>query len=149
MPPAVRRLGCGLTPCSPSHPRLPCAWQMVDQQLALSVYLRAKPAAHNKVIQCFMETGQFDKIMVYCQKVSYTADWGFLLTNIVRVNPAGALEFAQKLASAEVRPPRPPPPPRPRLCRPRTALRAAPPLTAAPPLAPPLTPSRASSRARA
>ena len=75
--------------------------KMVDQQLALSVYLRAKPAAHNKVIQCFMETGQFDKIMVYCQKVSYTADWGFLLTNIVRVNPAGALEFAQKLASAE------------------------------------------------
>ena len=101
-----------------------------------------------------METGQFDKIMVYCQKVCYTADWGFLLTNIVRVNPAGALEFAQKLASAEVRPP-PPPPPRPRLRRPRTALRAAPPLTAAPPLraapplAPPLTPSRASSRARA
>ena len=126
MPPAVRRLGYGLAPCSPpSHPRLPCAWQMVDQQLALSVYLRAKPAAHNKVIQCFMETGQFDKIMVYCQKVSYTADWGFLLTNIVRVNPAGALEFAQKLASAEVRPP-PPPPPRPRLRRPRTALRAAP-----------------------
>ena len=70
---------------------------MVDQQLALSVYLRAKPAAHTKVIQCFMETGQFDKIMVYCQKVSYTADWGFLLANIVRVNPAGALEFAQKL----------------------------------------------------
>ena len=33
---------------------------MVDQQLALSVYLRAKPAAHTKVIQCFMETGQFD-----------------------------------------------------------------------------------------
>ena len=75
--------------------------KMVDQQLALSVYLRAKPAAHTKVIQCFMETGQFDKIMVYCQKVNYTADWGFLLTNIVRVNPGGALEFAQKLASAE------------------------------------------------
>ena len=54
-----------------------------------------------------METGQFDKIMVYCQKVNYTADWGFLLTNIVRVNPAGALEFAQKLASAEVREPIP------------------------------------------
>ena len=148
MPPALRRLSCGLAPCSPSHPRLPCAWQMVDQQLALSVYLRAKPAAHNKVIQCFMETGQFDKIMVYCQKVSYTADWGFLLTNIVRVNPAGALEFAQKLASAEVRPPPPPPPP-PSLapashCPPRRAA-----LTAVPPLAPPLTPSRASSRARA
>jgi clathrin heavy chain len=73
--------------------------KMVDAQLALSVYLRAN--ASGKVIQCFMETGQFDKIMVYCQKVSYTPDWGFLLTNIVRVNPPGALEFAQKLAAAE------------------------------------------------
>ena len=31
-------------------------WQMVDAQLALSVYLRANASA--KVIQCFMETGQ-------------------------------------------------------------------------------------------
>ncbi len=75
--------------------------KMVYAQLALSVYLRA--SASPKVIQCFMETGQFDKIMVYCQKVSYTPDWGFLLSNIVRMNPAGALEFAQKLAAAEAR----------------------------------------------
>jgi len=87
--------------------------KMVDATLALSVYLRAAEAAKKagntaasnaasaKVIQCFMETGQFDKIMVYCQRASYTADWGFLLTNIVRVNPAGALEFAQKVAATE------------------------------------------------
>jgi clathrin heavy chain len=75
------------------------AIKMVDAQLALQVYLRA--SASVKVIQCFMEAGQFDKIMVYCQKVNYTPDWGFLLTHIVRVNPAGALEFAQKLAAAE------------------------------------------------
>ena len=74
------------------------AVKMVDAQLALSVYLRA--SASPKVIQCFMETGQFDKIMVYCQKVSYTPDWGFLLQHMVRANPAGALEFAQKLAAA-------------------------------------------------
>jgi len=74
------------------------AVKMVDAQLALSVYLRA--SASPKVIQCFMETGQFDKIMVYCQKVSYTPDWGFLLTHMVRSNPAAALEFAQKLAGA-------------------------------------------------
>ena len=74
------------------------AVKMVDAQLALSVYLRA--SASPKVIQCFMETGQFDKIMVYCQKVSYTPDWGILLTHIVRANPAAALEFAQKLAGA-------------------------------------------------
>ena len=48
-----------------------------------------------------MQTGQFDKIMVYCQKANYTPDWGTLLTHIVRMNPAGALEFAQKLAAAE------------------------------------------------
>ena len=54
-----------------------------------------------------METGQLDKIMVYCQKVNYTADWGFLLTDIVCVDPGGALE-SQKLASAEVREPAPP-----------------------------------------
>ena len=71
---------------------------VADAQLALSVYLRA--SASPKVIQCFMETGQFDKIMVYCQKVSYTPDWGILLTHIVRANPAAALEFAQKLAGA-------------------------------------------------
>merc|ERR1719305_1434666 len=45
------------------------AVKMVDAQLALSVYLRA--SASPKVIQCFLETGQFDKIMVYCQKVNY------------------------------------------------------------------------------
>mmetsp|Transcript_18442 Transcript_18442/g.51982 ORF Transcript_18442/g.51982 Transcript_18442/m.51982 type:complete len:1203 (-) Transcript_18442:1971-5579(-) len=73
--------------------------KMVDAQLALSVYLRA--TANAKVIQCFVETGQFDKIMVYCQKVNYNADWGLLLTNIVRVNPQGALDFAQKLAAAD------------------------------------------------
>merc|ERR1719353_1176756 len=74
------------------------AVKMVDAQLALSVYLRAQASV--KVIQCFMETGQFDKIMTYCQKVSYTPDWGFLLAHMVRANPAGALDFAQKLAAA-------------------------------------------------
>jgi clathrin heavy chain len=70
----------------------------MDANLALSIYLKAK--ASPKVIQSFMETGQFDKIMTYCQMANYTADWGFLLTNIVRVNPAGALDFAQKLAAS-------------------------------------------------
>ena len=30
-----------------------------------------------------METGQLDRIMVYCQKGNYFSDWGFLLTIIV------------------------------------------------------------------
>lgn len=40
----------------------------VDPTLALSVYLRAN--VPNKVIQCFAETGQFQKIVLYAKKVS-------------------------------------------------------------------------------
>lgn len=39
----------------------------VDPTLALSVYLRAN--VPNKVIQCFAETGQFQKIVLYAKKV--------------------------------------------------------------------------------
>ena len=44
-----------------------------DPTLALSVYLRAN--VPNKVIQCFAETGQFQKIVLYAQKVGYTPDY--------------------------------------------------------------------------
>ena len=40
-----------------------------DPTLALSVYLRAN--VPNKVIQCFAETGQFQKIVLYAKKVSF------------------------------------------------------------------------------
>ena len=89
-----------------SEDKLECTEQlgdavsMVDQNLALSVYLRGQCSP--KVIQMFMSTGQFDKIMVYCQKVNYTPDWGFLLTHMVRVNPGSALEFAQKAAAGGI-----------------------------------------------
>lgn len=42
----------------------------VDPTLALSVYLRAN--VPNKVIQCFAETGQFQKIVLYAKKVCDT-----------------------------------------------------------------------------
>lgn len=41
----------------------------VDPTLALSVYLRAN--VPNKVIQCFAETGQFPKIVLYAKKVCF------------------------------------------------------------------------------
>lgn len=41
--------------------------KQVDLTLALSVYLRANVAS--KVIQCFAETGQFQKIVLYAKKV--------------------------------------------------------------------------------
>lgn len=49
----------------------------VDPTLALSVYLRAN--VPNKVIQCFAETGQFQKIVLYAKKVSLNAFHGSIL----------------------------------------------------------------------
>ncbi|KAL3856702.1 hypothetical protein ACJMK2_011426 [Sinanodonta woodiana] len=66
-----------------------------DPTLALSVYLRAN--VPQKVIQCFAETGQFQKIVLYAKKVGFTPDYIFLLRNIMRINPEQGLQFAQML----------------------------------------------------
>ncbi len=69
----------------------------VDPTLALSVYLRAN--VPNKVIQCFAETGQFQKIVLYAKKVGHTPDYIFLLRNIMRLNPDQGTQFAQMLVA--------------------------------------------------
>ncbi|XP_022243917.1 clathrin heavy chain 1-like [Limulus polyphemus] len=69
--------------------------KQVDPTLALSVYLRAN--VPNKVIQCFAETGQFQKIVLYAKKVGYTPDYIFLLRQVMRVNPDQGTSFAQML----------------------------------------------------
>ncbi|KAG7203836.1 hypothetical protein KM043_013847 [Ampulex compressa] len=69
--------------------------KQADPTLALSVYLRAN--VPNKVIQCFAETGQFQKIVLYAKKVSYTPDYIFLLRNVMRINPDQGVVFAQML----------------------------------------------------
>ncbi|KAI0641858.1 clathrin heavy chain [Trametes meyenii] len=70
-----------------------------DMTLALSVYLRAN--IHNKVIACFAETGQTDKILLYAKKTGYTPDYVGLLQHIMRVNPEKGAEFATQLAKDE------------------------------------------------
>ncbi|KAG0638061.1 armadillo-type protein [Tuber brumale] len=70
-----------------------------DVNLALSVYLRAN--VPQKVVASFAETGQFDKIVPYAQKVGYSPDYTALLTHIVRINPEKGAEFATQLASQE------------------------------------------------
>eukprot|EP00011_Vannellida_sp_DIVA3-517-6-12_P006730 CAMPEP_0114634276 /NCGR_PEP_ID=MMETSP0168-20121206/15897_1 /TAXON_ID=95228 ORGANISM="Vannella sp., Strain DIVA3 517/6/12" /NCGR_SAMPLE_ID=MMETSP0168 /ASSEMBLY_ACC=CAM_ASM_000044 /LENGTH=1681 /DNA_ID=CAMNT_0001845973 /DNA_START=191 /DNA_END=5236 /DNA_ORIENTATION=+ len=72
--------------------------RQVDVILALKVYYKAE--VKNKVIACFAETGQYDKIIVYAQKVGYQPDWIFLLQNIINANPPGALKFATMLVTA-------------------------------------------------
>ncbi|KAJ3481158.1 hypothetical protein NLI96_g7849 [Meripilus lineatus] len=70
-----------------------------DMTLALSVYLRAN--VPNKVIACFAETGQTDKIVLYSKKVGYTPDFVGLLQHVMRTNPEKGAEFAAQLVNDE------------------------------------------------
>jgi clathrin heavy chain len=70
-----------------------------DPNMALSVYLRAN--VPEKVINCFMQRGEFDKIVAYAAQSNYRCDYSFMLQNLVRANPQGALDFSQKLATCE------------------------------------------------
>jgi clathrin heavy chain len=52
-----------------------------------------------------MQKGESDKIVQYSASVGYRVDYSYMLTNLVRSNPQGALEFAKKLVSNENGPP--------------------------------------------
>ena len=67
--------------------------------MALTIYLKAN--ASEKVINCYMQKGEFDKIPGYAARTNYRVDYGYTLQQLVRSNPAGALEFAKKLVSNE------------------------------------------------
>jgi clathrin heavy chain len=69
--------------------------KQADPTLALSVYLRAN--VPSKVIQCFAETGQYQKIVLYAKKVGYSPDYIFLLRNVMRINADQGVQFAQML----------------------------------------------------
>ncbi|KAF9413871.1 hypothetical protein BGZ94_000588, partial [Podila epigama] len=70
-----------------------------DINLALSMYLRAN--VPNKVIACFAETKQYNKIILYANKVGYTPDYAMLLQHIMRMDPESGSEFATLLVSGE------------------------------------------------
>ena len=58
-------------------------------------------AAPSRVIACFAETGQTDKIVLYSKKVGYTPDFIGLLQHIMRTNPEKGAEFAAQLVNNE------------------------------------------------
>ncbi|XP_046840150.1 clathrin heavy chain 1-like [Xenia sp. Carnegie-2017] len=76
--------------------------KQVDPTLALSVYLRAN--VPHKIIQCFAETGQYQKIIIYAKKVNFTPDYIFLLRSVMRVNPEQGSTFASMLVQDEGEP---------------------------------------------
>ncbi|CAJ0907790.1 2274_t:CDS:10 [Entrophospora sp. SA101] len=66
-----------------------------DITLALSIYLRAN--APIKVIECFVEKGEFSKITVYAKKVGFQPDYSSLLQKIMRVNPDKDVFMSQNM----------------------------------------------------
>jgi hypothetical protein len=48
---------------------------------------------------CFTETGQMEKIVLYSKKVGYTADYVGLLQHIMRTNTDKGTELATQLAN--------------------------------------------------
>lgn len=70
-----------------------------DVNMALTIYLGAN--APNKVINCYMQKGEFDQIVTYASRVKFPVDYSYMLQQLVRSNPQGALEFAKKLVSNE------------------------------------------------
>lgn len=71
--------------------------KQADAKLSLSVYLRANIPA--KVIQSFAETGQFQKIVLYARKVSYSPDYIYLLRQVMCTKPEQVASFASLLVS--------------------------------------------------
>jgi len=57
--------------------------------------------SYEQVIQCFAETGQFQKIVLYAKKVNFTPDYVFLLRNIMRLNPDQGVEFSKMLVAED------------------------------------------------
>eukprot|EP00003_Mantamonas_plastica_P027135 TRINITY_DN573_c0_g1_i1.p1 TRINITY_DN573_c0_g1~~TRINITY_DN573_c0_g1_i1.p1 ORF type:complete len:1592 (-),score=619.62 TRINITY_DN573_c0_g1_i1:79-4854(-) len=70
--------------------------KQVDTTLALSIYLRAN--VPNKVILCFAETGNYDKIVQYAKTVDYQPDYVYVLQYVARGDPEGAVTLATMVA---------------------------------------------------
>jgi hypothetical protein len=74
-------------------------FQFNDAKMALAIYLRANATA--KVINCFLQNGDYDNIVKYSAKVGYTPDYVFMLQNMVRQNAKAAEGFAKRLVTHE------------------------------------------------
>lgn len=73
-----------------------------DPQMALYVYQHASGGGSaEKVIQGFIETQQFDKIVPYCQSNNVNPDFVKILRGVIPVNPNAALGVAKMLTSRE------------------------------------------------
>ena len=82
--------------CSEELGDIACLHNMT---LALCVYLRAN--VPNKVIACFAETVQTEKILLHVKKTGYTPDFIGLLQHVICTNSEKGAEFSSQLENDE------------------------------------------------
>jgi clathrin heavy chain len=70
-----------------------------NPQLALVVFQQS--GSPDKVIQGFIETGQYDKIAPYVQQTGASPDFVKILRNLVTVNPEAAVGLAKMITNRE------------------------------------------------
>lgn len=67
--------------------------------LAVAVYAKCGTSPF-KVVQGFVELGEYDKIVPFCQNIAYKPDFTALIQSLARSNPDRASEFAQQLLAS-------------------------------------------------
>jgi len=70
-----------------------------DKSTSLAIFQQS--GSPDKVLQGLIETGKFDQIMPYCQRMNHTADFIKILRGVLPVNPKAAVDLAKMITSRE------------------------------------------------
>jgi clathrin heavy chain len=90
---------------APQEDKIECSSELGDMtkpyspQLALAIYLRSGDS-HEKVVHCFLQTGEYGKVVPYCQQNRFTPNFGVILQSLIA---AGNAKAAQDMASQLVK----------------------------------------------
>lgn len=63
--------------------------------LAMQIYLKA--GAHDRIIDSLLQRGEYSKVLKYCEKVNFQANYLDLFRKLVMVSPDDAVKFAIEL----------------------------------------------------
>eukprot|EP01138_Halocafeteria_seosinensis_P003567 gb/GECG01003646.1/.p1 GENE.gb/GECG01003646.1/~~gb/GECG01003646.1/.p1 ORF type:complete len:1723 (+),score=251.44 gb/GECG01003646.1/:1-5169(+) len=74
--------------------------QRFDPNLALEMY-QSSGQSHEKVINCYMAAGDYDKIIPYARRNGYNPNYEGILDNLIKTDPSAAQNFATQLVKAE------------------------------------------------
>ena len=77
--------------------------QRFDPNLALEMY-QSSGQSHEKVINCYLAAGQYDKIVPYARRHGFDPNYESILDNLIKTDPSSAQGFATSLVKCDGRP---------------------------------------------